>query len=188
MSTSLSAQASAVILAFCQRCEIPYERLTPTPDFLQACEADIKRRLTAAIGAPPTAEYLAELRPWSTTGFTLGFGYLHLPTLEDAVFVGSFTTLTVCSDDIFEKETDLVAGFQTRFMNNQPHGHPILDALAALLREIPTLWEPVLANMLVTSTLNFINSMLHEDKTRDLQVISQNLPQLRGLERCLALA
>lgn len=168
-SSSLQTQAFAVIAAFCQRCEIPYQSVTPSPDFLQACEDDIKRRLTAATGTPPSSEYLEELHGWTMVGAITGAAYSHLPE-NDAVFTSSYTILMSCLDDVCENDVRVAEDFMSKFMSNQLHGHPIVDALSSLLRETTFMWEPVQANQIVLATLNFIESLLHVDKMRGVQV------------------
>lgn len=172
MSSSLAAEARVPIANWLQRCDILYEQKTYSNDIFQACYDDIVRRLSDATGTPPTQVTMDRLKRWIEVGTADVLGYDHLPTHEEKVFVASYTTLMACLDDVHKEDGAEIAAFQARLMNNEPQQHPLLKAFATLIREIPTLWEPTSANIIVTSTLNFLNALSLEDKiqTRSVEV------------------
>lgn len=168
--TSFASTVRDVIVDWLRRCEMLCERVTIPADFYQACYDDIERRLTNATGVPPTQATMDDMQKWISVGAAIGPAYQHLPTQQEVVFVCSYTTLLSCSDDIFQNDVEALTAFNMRFINNRPHEHPILNAVSALLREIPSLWEPIPANMAISSTLNFINALLLEDLMQDVKV------------------
>jgi len=60
--------------------------------------------------------------------------------------------------------------FNERFTNCQPQGHPVLNALDGLLREVACHHSPPVSNLIVTSLLNFITSILLDNETQDMPV------------------
>lgn len=77
-------------------------------------------------------------------------------------YIGIFTWLVVMLDDkTAEMRTD-VELFQTRFSQGEVQPTCLLRGLADILHEAREHFDPVLANILVTSCLNFVTSNLLE--------------------------
>lgn len=56
--------------------------------------------------------------------------------------------------------TEEVDGYQKRFFSGQPQPTPLLRATAAVMRETWDHWDPLLANLIVTSTMDGVTSNL----------------------------
>ncbi|RYP37774.1 hypothetical protein DL768_010832 [Monosporascus sp. mg162] len=115
------------------------------------------------------AEYGVPLdSPVSAKGFRLGYseGVFAYPghPVEIQAFIGLFTWIVVQIDDVVDDITDAVDHFQQRYLSGEPQPHPLLHALGEILREAYVYWDPILANILVTSTLNFLTSSLLETR------------------------
>lgn len=74
------------------------------------------------------------------------------------VFIGLFTWLVVIVDDRIEEMKADVEQFQKRFTRGQVQARGNLEALADILRESHDHFDAPLANLLVTSTLDFLTS------------------------------
>ncbi|RYP74262.1 hypothetical protein DL771_003083 [Monosporascus sp. 5C6A] len=106
--------------------------------------------------------------PLSAKGFRLGysegaFAYPEHP-VEVQAYIGLFTWIVVIIDDITNDIKEDVNQFQQRFFSGEPQTLPVLHAMGELLREAYDHWDPVLANILVTSGLNFVTSNLLETR------------------------
>ncbi|RYO81271.1 hypothetical protein DL766_007382 [Monosporascus sp. MC13-8B] len=102
----------------------------------------------------------------SDKAFRLGFseGLLAYPghPVEVQAYIGLFTWIVVLIDDDVGRIKDDTNRFQQRFSLGEPQPHPLLHAMAELLREAYNYWHPILANILLTSSLNFLTSNLLE--------------------------
>lgn len=59
--------------------------------------------------------------------------------------------------------------FNRRLITNQAQGQPQLDQFAALLREMPVVFgNTIVANVMTTSTLNFMTAQLLEHEINNL--------------------
>lgn len=67
---------------------------------------------------------------------------------------------TIYFDDLTRTDTSSVWGFHARFISGQPQMHPVLDSLAMLLRDAWNHFPPSCANLVVSSTLDFITSLI----------------------------
>ena len=67
-------------------------------------------------------------------------------------------------DDVMKDITKEADDFQRRFLQGERQSHCLLHGFAEILREAYDHWDPVLANILVTSGLNFFTSNLLETK------------------------
>ncbi|RYP93663.1 hypothetical protein DL770_000194 [Monosporascus sp. CRB-9-2] len=106
--------------------------------------------------------------PVSVKGFRLGYseGALAYPEhpVEVQAYIALWTWIVVQIDDVVNDIKDAVDHFQQRFFSGEPQPHPLLHAMGELLREAYDYWDPVLANILVTSALNFLTSTLLETR------------------------
>ncbi|KAK8115642.1 hypothetical protein PG984_012144 [Apiospora sp. TS-2023a] len=117
--------------------------------------------------------------PLSAKGFRLGFSEAALAYPDHSVpvqaYIGIFSWLVVQVDDITPSIKEEVEQFQQRFLRGEEQPLPILRGLAAIFREAYDHWDPVLANLLVKSALDFMTSNLldAEDVFRRMQVTTE---------------
>ncbi|KAG7100076.1 hypothetical protein E1B28_001859 [Marasmius oreades] len=93
--------------------------------------------------------------------------YSHLPK-RNQVFVVIYTVLTLVLDDCFSQNNKQMEGFNERFAKGLPQGHPVLDALAQLLQDTSEYYNRVQANLIVTSTLDFVTSLIMDIEFREM--------------------
>ncbi|KAK7943893.1 terpenoid synthase [Apiospora aurea] len=102
--------------------------------------------------------------PLSVKGFRLGFSEAALAYPDHSVvvqtYIAIFTWIVVQIDDITPSIKSKVGQFQQRFLRGEEQPLPILRGLAAILREAYDHWDPVLANLLVKSSLDFVTANL----------------------------
>ena len=57
-----------------------------------------------------------------------------------------------------------------RFVRGEKQAEPLLDGMARVLQEIPDHFEPVAAGIVLTGTLNFVNSLTLDFQTQGMEV------------------
>ncbi|RYP04127.1 hypothetical protein DL764_004674 [Monosporascus ibericus] len=130
---------------------------------------DAKASVLLALMHKKAAEYGVPLdSPLSAKGFRLGytegaFAYPEHP-VEVQAYIALYTWIIVQIDDVTDDIQDAVDHFQQRFFSGEPQSHPLLHAMGEILRETYDYWDPVLANIIVTWSLNFVNSNLLETR------------------------
>lgn len=75
--------------------------------------------------------------------------------------IAIYSWLAIYIDDDEDGNEDL-AGFQTRFYNGEPQPSALLARFAEVLQGMSTHFEPLVANFIVLSTLQFVNATLLE--------------------------
>lgn len=75
-------------------------------------------------------------------------------------YIGIYTWLAVLIDDRIGEMADEVEGYQRRFVSGEEQPTPLLRAAAGLMRETWDHWDPLLANLIVTSTVDGVTSNL----------------------------
>lgn len=154
-----------VIQSLLSRCDIPYPPPTVDREFVELC-------FQAAIegGYPLTGE--GSLRPFIMGCSAMSItAYSHIPDERIRIFITLYTAALVYMDDFYEHDVEVVRNFNQRFMQNQPHGDAVQDAFTKmLLTELPTIYNPFVANLITTSTLNYVNGLLLEHDTRGMKV------------------
>ncbi|KAF8837333.1 terpenoid synthase [Paxillus ammoniavirescens] len=90
------------------------------------------------------------------------------------IWTALYTACVVFADDIpsrFPWELPNLRAFNDRFVRGEKQGNTVLDALADLLRDAPRVFGgPVPANLVTTSTLDFITATMIEVETNDMQI------------------
>jgi hypothetical protein len=86
------------------------------------------------------------------------------------IFICLYTALLVYLDDVFEKDVELVRDFNYRFVTSRSHEDRMLNHLGKLLLEMPAMFGQVEANIMVTSTMNGLTSLLIEHEVRNIEV------------------
>ncbi|KAF3810954.1 hypothetical protein GCG54_00003132 [Colletotrichum gloeosporioides] len=78
-------------------------------------------------------------------------------SLEVQVYIGTYTWLGILLDDGTSKSPDDCSKFIERFAAGQKQPTPLLEGWAELMRLAFKYWDPVVANFIVTASLNFVN-------------------------------
>ncbi|KAG1810973.1 isoprenoid synthase domain-containing protein [Suillus subaureus] len=124
-------------------------------------------------GFPMDGKY--SLRPYMDIGVAVSHIYAHLPDRATRMWICLFTILLICIDDMMDKGDDLVNmySFYERFVNKQSQGDPVLNVLDALLRDVVCYYSSPVSNLIVTSTFDFISSILLDNETKDMQILTE---------------
>jgi hypothetical protein len=104
-------------------------------------------------------------------GVAIFNAYTYLPDHATKMWICMITVLIACIDDMVDKAEDLVHlhSFYERFASNQSQGNPVLHAVDALLRDIVCHYSSPVSNMIVTSVLDFISSIMIDNETKGMQ-------------------
>ncbi|KAF3769498.1 hypothetical protein M406DRAFT_36360 [Cryphonectria parasitica EP155] len=78
--------------------------------------------------------------------------------IDVQVYVGIYTWLVILIEDKIGECAAEVEGFERRFLTGEEQPTPLLRATAALMKETWDFWDPILANLIVTSTMDFVTS------------------------------
>lgn len=74
------------------------------------------------------------------------------------IYIGIFTWLVALIDDEAVKDPGEWSHFVRRFHAREPQSSPLARALDVYLRRVDTWYEPLVANFIVLSSLNFVNA------------------------------
>ena len=96
--------------------------------------------------------------------------YTHIENEATRVFIALYTAFLVYVDDVYERDNSAVRVFIERFVRGEKQLEPVLDGLAHFLPEIADHYEPVVANIILTATLNLINASTLEFQTQGMKV------------------
>jgi hypothetical protein len=117
------------------------------------------------------------IRPYMSCGVALSTtAYAHLPDRATLVWIAVISAAILVIDDNFggAQEIEHVYLFNERFASCKPQGDPALKALDSLLRETQRHYSPLVANLIITSILDYVSSVLIDHETKDMQVCSSS--------------
>ncbi|KAF8554184.1 terpenoid synthase [Imleria badia] len=98
--------------------------------------------------------------------------YTHRPR---QVWMALYIAANYFVDDLpcrFPSEISNIYLFNDRFIKSQEQGNAILGALADIVRQAPDVFQPVLSNLIITSTLDFMTATLVDCETTSMQISS----------------
>ncbi|KAG2064654.1 terpenoid synthase [Suillus decipiens] len=165
------------IAGFLQRCGLKYKNVTLDEAWhSECCKEAIKRDYP-----------MDALFPYMAVGVAImSNAYGHLPDRATKMWICLFTAVATCIDDMIKAEDLMhVYPFNERFMNCEPQGHPVLNAFDGLVREVPCHYSAPMSNLIVTSSLNFVSSILLDNETQDMP-ISRQAPSYSEYSRLLS--
>lgn len=91
------------------------------------------------------------------------------------IWLSLYTSALTYIDEVptrFPSEIPGVYLFNDRFMADKPQANVVLDALAAIIRRAPDMFQSIPSKLIMTSSLNFVTSNLLEYETTSMQVQS----------------
>jgi len=97
--------------------------------------------------------------------------FAHIPDRATKMWVSLLISVSIGIDDYLGGALDMehLYHFNARFVSCQPQGHPATNSLDALLREAPRYYSPFMSNLITTSMLDFVSSLLLDHETKDMQ-------------------
>ncbi|KAG2093541.1 uncharacterized protein F5147DRAFT_821158 [Suillus discolor] len=154
------------IAEFLQRCGLQYKNVSLDEAWYSECSQEAIKR-----GYPMDA-----ILPYMPVGVAMvSNAYDHLPGRATKMWMCFFTIICACMDDIMISGENIVHlyRFNELFANCQPQGHPVLNAFDGLLREVACHYSAPASNLIVTSALDFVSSMLLDNETKDMPISPQ---------------
>ena len=147
------------------RCNLSFAAIPYDHEFHNAC-CDVARSKGYAIDAP-------SLQPFIPGGVVIATTtYAHLENKSIQIIIALYTAFLIYIDDVHQNDVEGIYGFNERFVLCQPQDDPVLESLASLLRELPKHFGRVSSNMMISSTLNFVTSLILDYETKDMPVRS----------------
>ncbi|KAG1760936.1 isoprenoid synthase domain-containing protein [Suillus occidentalis] len=157
------------IANFLRRCGLQYTDTTIDEAYhSECCQEAISR------GFPMDGKY--SIRAQMDIGVAMAaYSFAHLPDPAARMRICLITAVNARIDDMVVRGEDMVHvyRFNERFVNCQPQGDPILNALDVLLREITCLHSPLVSNIITASILNSVSSICLDYETKNMQVLPQ---------------
>ena len=143
------------ITTFLKRCDVNYQGSEkPIADMDALCISEASAR--GYLGGNDVI-----LRRSIGVGATIAAtGYSHLRDEDVQIYIALYTSFLTYLDDVVLSHIDAVREFVPRFVARQPQQLKALDDLAALLLEMPRFHNAVSCNIILTSTLDFVSSLL----------------------------
>ncbi|KAF8803257.1 terpenoid synthase [Phlegmacium glaucopus] len=156
-----------VITEMLSQCHIPYYRTPYDHDLHDLCIQECKLKgypIDKAHGKDSILKYI----PCGVIMASSAYG--HLKTRSTQVFITIYTAFVTWVDDTYTEHVRGIDTFNERFVTGQQQANDVLDGLARLLREINLHYYGTQANLILTSALNFITSIILEFETKGLTV------------------
>ncbi|KAL5480693.1 hypothetical protein ACEPAI_9633 [Sanghuangporus weigelae] len=150
-----SASLRNLIVTLLERCDIHY----------QGSEQPIAKFEALCIAEASARGYLladdAVLRRSIGVGATIAAtSYSHLRDESVRIYIALFTGFVTYLDDLFLSHIDAIREFVPRFVARQPQQLKVLDDFAALLLETSRFHNAVACNIILTSALDYVSSLL----------------------------
>ncbi|KAJ8594643.1 terpenoid synthase [Rhizopogon salebrosus TDB-379] len=140
---------STVIVVACNMWEVKLDDALYT----EFCQEAINR------GFPMDGNY--SIRPYMAVGVsTFCPCYNYLPDRATKMWICLLTAVSTCVDDILNRGQDTI-------------GDPVLNAFDALIREAPRHYSPLVSNLVITSSLDFVSGLLLEHDTKGMQILAK---------------
>ncbi|KAL5480713.1 hypothetical protein ACEPAI_9653 [Sanghuangporus weigelae] len=149
------ASLRTFLTTFLKRCNMQYQGSEqPIANFEALCIAEASAR--GYLGGDD-----AVLRRSIVVGATMVVtAYAHLRDEGVKMYIALYTGFVVYLDDLFLSHIDAIREFVSRFVARQPQQLKVLDDFAALLLETPRFHDAVVCNIILTSTFDFLSSLL----------------------------
>lgn len=153
-----------IINDFLHRCGLIYPNTEDHIDFHDECVA-------VSIDRGYITSDDASFRRFIPGGVSMACNaYAHVPDKKLRIYICLCTAFLFYLDDVFSNNIDAAKEFNGRFVTQQPQRHFILDHFAAFLLEMPGLFGTVVANLMTTSTLNFVTALSLENELEGITV------------------
>ena len=132
--------------------------------YTECCQEAIDRDI------PMDGKY--SIRPYMSVGVALtANAFAHLPDRTTWMWTCLLISIAVGIDDNLGGALDMahVSHFNEQFVNCQPQGNPALKAFDMFLRDAPRYFSPLVSNLITTSMLDYMSSLLLDYETKDMQ-------------------
>ncbi|KAF9257260.1 terpenoid synthase, partial [Marasmius fiardii PR-910] len=151
--------------------DIPLDKLPFDQSLSQECKEILESEFHVQLSLHP---YLEIYFPSGVVMASTGYSYHPRPI---QIHIAIFTALAVSLDDVFYSNHKVMEGFNERFVKGLVQNDPVLDALAKSMLETFKYYGHIQSNMLVTSVLDFMTSMMVD---LEMRKVTPNLNQTAG--------
>jgi hypothetical protein len=148
------------------RCQISYRRGPYNHSLDHIAREELNRR-ASSLSSPSNLSELNDFIPTSVNMATTAFGHCSENT---KLLICLYTAFLLYLDDRDRADINEVRNFNMRFILGQAQASPALEGLAQAIREVSLCYESVVANIIVTSTLNFVTAVVLEHETESMPV------------------
>ena len=156
-----------IILDFFDKCNAPV-KVVDYDEELYVATREMIKQLGYPLDDPIT---MKSFNPYLKSGVLAAVSaYPHLTNLSTRTFAAAYAAFFIIIDDIFTDEPGPISEFNSRLVRGAEQGHPVLDAYARLLLELPKYWDPVMADMMRQSAMTFMTSFVVEQHLQDAKV------------------
>ncbi|KZP29869.1 terpenoid synthase [Athelia psychrophila] len=164
-----------VLCDFMRRMNITYPKVTYDSEFAQSC-CEVALRddfLPGIVESPDFQLALHGAVAIATTTFA------HLENISTRQYICLYTTCLIYFDDLTKTDASSVREFHTRFVSGRSQMHPLLDSYATLLRKAWEHFLPPCANLVVSSSLDFINGLIvdHDQQQMTVNACATSYPR-----------
>jgi hypothetical protein len=156
----------SVLRDFLRDINITYPTVTYDEQFAQACS-----KLAIERGCPvdiaQSREFQLALHGAVAIATTT---YAHLENVSTRQFICLYTTCLIYFDDLTRTDASMAREFHTRFACAKPQMHPLLDLFGDILRNSYDHFLPSCANLVISSSLDFITGLVVDHDLQTMQV------------------
>ncbi|KAF8688291.1 hypothetical protein AX14_003450 [Amanita brunnescens Koide BX004] len=167
----------SIVLEFFEKCKAPVNVVDYDEELYNAT-----REMIIQLGYPlddPTT--MKGFNPYLKNAvYATVASYPHLTDLTIRAFATAYIALFLPIDDYFADKPGPISEFNSRLIQGIEQEHPLLEAYARLLRELPKHWDPVMADMMRQSAMTFLTSLVVERQLEDAK-----LPNVSDLARSI---
>jgi len=112
-----------------------------------------------------SSETISALQPHLPAGVVMACtAYSHLSSVDTRVFIALYTALHTHLDDVSAEHLEELRSFSSVHCQKGNHTYGVLNALSQILHALPQHINRDAANLILTSSLNFITSLLLESE------------------------
>ena len=151
-----------IITELLSRCNIPYYRTPYDQDLHDLCIQECKLKNY------PIDKMIAKHIPCGVS--IASTAYAHLKSRPTQVFIALYTAFGSWIDDTYSQDVLGVDSFNERFVAGRKQANEYLDGFDRLLHETKLHYHGIQANVILTSTFNFITSIILDFETKGMSV------------------
>ncbi|KAF8550949.1 terpenoid synthase [Imleria badia] len=156
----------SVLLDFLRDINVTYPTVTYDEDFAQGC-----CKLAIERGCPVDMAQSREFQlalHGAVAIATMTYG--HLENASTRQYVCIYTICLIFFDDLTRTDASIVREFHPRFASGRAQMHPLLDLFADTLRRSYDHFLPTCANLVVSSSLDFVTGLIVDHDLQNVQV------------------